>query len=608
MKRFGCFLKAFFSLLTILVIYAIGSSFSDVLIEGFSVLLLVFIAALIVNNTKSFVKPLSLAERGKKEAAVWSTILSAVFMLMLPLHKMLSSDISGAADKLPNPFIALKIILPILLPFCLFILIFQLFNINYISGDNEPLKRIRFFRIYYVAIPIVFVSLLFMASTSYNNYYPDPITVFNAALLKEWDEWHTMGFLLLFKICTLIIKKMHMFIICETIIWIYINNYVIGVLFRKFKSKKVCKAYSLISVIIFTPYMYLQYMVKDVVFSMFLLGFSAAIIDFLSEKKLRWRNCIPLLLFGSLTALMRHMAIYFVIIAAVFLLIYSFIKDKEKIKKSVALVLVPIMSYLLIVNVISYNVLDAKRNPGYIKYGTPLMMLGAIAASGEQIDESDKAIMEKIMPIDEWSKGYNSNPYWVDELSRTWGHIRQNVLKVDEYNMGSDIIKLNAKYFARYPSVYLSAFFKCNSIIWEISCPPDGYEWKPIIPEIPESSLNNITRITKPICDATLDFNIFNFVYWRGGIWLFVLLCSTALMIYKRRLKEIIAILPIAINTALMMLVVPAQDPRFALPMLECGVFFIVYAVFEKKKKTDKKSIEVKLSQDELDNRTVEEI
>ncbi|NLB36082.1 MAG: hypothetical protein GX824_02080 [Clostridiales bacterium] len=79
-------------------------------------------------------------------------------------------------------------------------------------------------------------------------------------------------------------------------------------------------------------------------------------------------------------------------------------------------------------------------------------------------------------------------------------------------------------------------------------------------------------------------------------------------MIYNRRLKEIIAILPIAINTALMMLVVPAQDPRFALPMLECGVFFIVYAVFEKKKKTDKKSIEVKLSQDELDNRTVEEI
>ena len=79
-------------------------------------------------------------------------------------------------------------------------------------------------------------------------------------------------------------------------------------------------------------------------------------------------------------------------------------------------------------------------------------------------------------------------------------------------------------------------------------------------------------------------------------------------MIYKRRFKEIIAILPIAINTALMMLVVPAQDPRFALPMLECGVFFIVYAVFEKKKKTDKKSIEVKLSQDELDNRTVEEI
>lgn len=66
---------------------------------------------------------------------------------------------------------------------------------------------------------------------------------------------------------------------------------------------------------------------------------------------------------------------------------------------------------------------------------------------------------------------------------------------------------------------------------------------------------------------------------------------QTALMIYKRRLKEIIAILPIAINTALMMLVVPAQDPRFALPMLECGVFFIVYAVFEKKKKTDKKAL-----------------
>jgi hypothetical protein len=439
-----------------------------------------------------------------------------------------------------------------------------------------------------------------MASTSYNSYYPDPSEAWNAALLGDWNDWHTMGYILLIKLCTLFIKRIQMFIICQTVFWIYTNNYVVGVLFRRFKSIKVCKAYVIASIVVFTPYMYLQYMVKDVVYSMFMLGLSASILDFLSERKQNWRSCVPMLLFGSLTALLRHSAIIVVVFTAVVLLIYSASKNKTNIVKAFALLMIPIFSFVMIVNVFSFGVLDAKRNPGYVKYGTPMMMLGAVAASGEQIDESDRAIMEKIMPLEDWAAGYNQDPYWVDELSRTWGYIGNNVLKVDEYNLGPDIIWLNAKFLFKYPSVYLSALFKCNSIIWEISCPQDGYEWEPINLDIDESALNIITKITKPIYDATLDFGIFNFIYWRGGIWLFVLMLGTALMIFKRRLKEIIAVLPVAVNTALMMITEPSQDPRFALPTLECAIFFIIYAVFVKRKTETDIEIEQSPAEPEL--------
>jgi hypothetical protein len=90
MGKYSRLPRALFSTIIVVIIYVIGSTFSTGLIEGFSVSLLVFIAALIIINSKSKAKPLKLtpAENGSRRM---ERIAVGCFMVMLPIHKMLSS-------------------------------------------------------------------------------------------------------------------------------------------------------------------------------------------------------------------------------------------------------------------------------------------------------------------------------------------------------------------------------------------------------------------------------------------------------------------------------------------------------------------------------------
>lgn len=116
-------------------------------------------------------------------------------------------------------------------------------------------------------------------------------------------------------------------------------------------------------------------------------------------------------------------------------------------------------------------------NEDYVKYTIPVAMAGAVA-SKEDLPEKDIETLEQIIPIEKWRDYYDK--YYADSLSRTWGSIGENALKLRDKDFQREIILLNAKFLIKYPITYLTAYFDMTSIVWEMGTPSDGYEFIPV--------------------------------------------------------------------------------------------------------------------------------
>ena len=75
---------------------------------------------------------------------------------------------------------------------------------------------------------------------------------------------------------------------------------------------------------------------------------------------------------------------------------------------------------------------------------------------------------------------------------------------------------------------------------------------------------------------------------------MFFLIISIAVLLLKRRRADLIALIPIAIFDALMIITTPSQDPRFVIETIEMALLVVPYAIFVKSKtgRTKKKKQE----------------
>ncbi len=225
-------------------------------------------------------------------------------------------------------------------------------------------------------------------------------------------------------------------------------------------------------------------------------------------------------------------------------------------------------------------------NEEYVKYSVPVSMAGAVA-SKETLDAEDIAVLEEIMPLEKWQSCYDK--YYADSLSRTWGAIGDDALKLRDKDFQKKILLLNAKFLFKYPVTYLTAYFDMTSIIWEMGTPADGYEWIPVT--IYSSALDNYpglaelqiqsnlsTRIQQNFFGHSDQIPVWSSICWRGGFSIFVLLVCSCLLIKKKRSRELLALLPALLLTGILFLANPSQDPRYidSYHMLMC--FFLLVA------------------------------
>ncbi len=427
----------------------------------------------------------------------------------------------------------------------------------------------------------------------------DCMSVYRSIVAGNWRDWHTIGYQIYVSLCMKLgglFGNYHPFAACfvQTVLW-FIIFFRISRILRRCFGKRPEYLWCLANIFMFIPIMYLGVMYKDVIFSMCLLAFCAELLLFIHEKLLHKSNAIGLALSGCGTAMFRHGIVVAVALTLVGLALYYLLKKSGRertnsVKRAVVVICVLLFIFGAYFGVkgIGKYVLYMKGNPPYVKYTVPFYVCGNLASTHPELfNESDIEILEEYLPFDEWKAAYESDIYWGDTLTRTWGYVGKRVNKVDDA-YGFKIVELNARLLLRKPLVYINAITQVTSIVWQIARPADGYEWatrgyysREVHSDKDPAFVSADYGVQNPlglIQQSLYDWPITSFIFYRGGIWVFLLALEAVVILLKRIPRYLFVLTTPLIIVCMLMISCPAQDPRFVLPFVETGMLGFVLA------------------------------
>ncbi|MBQ4270715.1 MAG: hypothetical protein II718_02730 [Clostridiales bacterium] len=512
---------------------------------------------------------------------IFTIVMTAVFVIMFSLREMGKSGLySGDLSSwlYPGPIaLLINIWKYTLLPgsffissfICIRLLLDRLMDEGR-TDEGDKKKTVRICMIIISAVSLIYAFSVIPAI----NTAGDVDSVWTGVANHNWSAWHTFGYQLYVFICSKIFPSIFTVILCDTLIFLILNFYILTVLSEV--STRAVKIYTALGIIASTPYIYLEDMIKDVVFSIGMLALCCGLFRVIRNKEMKKTDMAVIFLIPLFVSLCRHMGIVSVLITFLAAGIYFLKTGKKKISLAFAGgILLHVVIFFLINSVLA-GIMKVDPNPAYVKYSTPIAMIGAAADSGVEFSSEDMASIEKLMPYEKWADCYNR--YYSDDLTRSWGDIGDDAFElsrlVEEEGFGKDIIRINFHLVTEHPVIYLRALFDMNSIIWEMHLP---YECNKIsVAQVqPNDSHYHMFffYLTRKYTKFMDDLSITRALFYRGGVSLFLCGVYAAVMKMKKRSGYLIVLIPSLLNTLMLSITVPAQDTRYILPLILVCIF-----------------------------------
>lgn len=546
-----------------------------------------------------------------KQSVVISAVMAVLWEVMLSVTSLYGTSFKPMSEYLAKrtPFSKELLLFVITFGFIVMTFVSVFAVVHYCVGlfckennskeENDLTVNLGKIRINKCLLPIFILVTVFSVAGLWGYGHPDTLTVYNDAIDNTFNQWHTVCYELFVKACLLLFgEKLYLtpIIIVQAILFIIVQNYVLNVIADNYKTKKACMLYTIASCVIISPIYYVQLVIKDPLFSVFLLGFSAAVFDFVKADKPKAKHFLALAFMGAGASLFRHFAVVIVAVSFVGLFIYQFFSNREKFKKTAvkifASALVPVIAFTGLSSVLGDRILNAKQNPPHVAYTLPIYLTVAVAdaVGRDGLDQETIDTLESKLPVESWCQCYKMNIYWADTVTRDWSYLRELVNTFDEGFL-HNILKCNFRLVLRYPKEYLTALFNITSIVWEIATPgPDGYvvvvgddeQWDG------EITRNTAFKGTWTSLKGTVDNPITKSILWRGGLWVFVGVFCAIILMKKRSFSTLMSFLPVFLYGASLMISCPAQDPRYVISFLQIAIFVAVIAKNEKFIRTEK--------------------
>ena len=523
-----------------------------------------------------------------KRYTIFATVLTVLFLMMLSSTQLITG-FTIAISAVNNRLLKLALLCDAILFYICLIIADYFLNIRAIQKALCPKRKISGINKTKLVCQIIItvVSLLCILSTYPGAYMQDDVTkVWYDVSTNHFDDWHTIGFELFVYLGYLLFKTPYAVIVLQTIIGIWVNWKIISYIDRKDSTHRGIIFYTVVSCLIFTPYAYYQIMMKDIIYSICLVGFVLSILRLMDGEN----SCgvfILAFLSGEGVCLFRHAQIIVFGITAIVICIKLFREGKNEFRKWLVMVSCVVVVYVTIVPIYTYSMdSHVAKNPKYVSYTVPIGMIGAAIANGIEMDESDREVLEEVMPIEDWKRCYYE--YNLDEISRPWGRIGPEkcmVLqeKIEHEGMGKRIIVMNAKLLFAHPIQYLTSFFKANNIVWEIAKPGDiSTEWGlAVLPQNPDKIYYGIPwEITNGFVQSGKYIPGYRSFALRGGIYLYIIIYCIAILYIKGKKSHIVACIPILIASALLLISLPGGHTRYILPLIQNALIFFPIAYY----------------------------
>ena len=454
------------------------------------------------------------------------------------------------------------------------------------SNNNQDSKKNQLCYILCL-LSITILSIIYLC-TAYPGIFTDAdvAVVWDAAVSHYWDDWHTLGYLLYVLLCSQFGDSIFATLVIDTLIGIALNAYILRVL--KDYHINSMKAYTVLLIVSGTYFVYLGYMVKDVVYAFGILALVAGLFRITFTQKIAIIDYVVLCGISLFATLCRHAGIICVLLSLIVVALYYLIKRNFAFfRRLIAIACFHVACYFII-HALLFN--SCIPNPSYIKYGTPMAMIGAAVTHDVEFEPEDIEKLEQVMPLERWGECYHK--YWADSIARRWGTIGSDIDKVQELveqdNYGDFLIKMNAKLLLQHPFIYCEALFDMNTILWEIGLPAD-YSSVSVaqLPCYDYVYYSTFYPFTHGFANFLDNQPLTNALFYRGGASLFLLILYGCVFVIKKKPAYLFCLFPVYINSLLLSITIPAQDTRYVLPAIESALFMTAILFFANSKKNN---------------------
>lgn len=441
--------------------------------------------------------------------------------------------------------------------------------------ENEKPKTIGKTGIYYYTLPIAVASVIYMISALplyAQSDYKAALHFISQGLYPETWSLTWAYFITLLQN----IGGGFSIIILQSLFFIWVNNYVIGIV-TDISGKRGCRVYVFAMILATAPFIQLMTGYRDSIYSTAFLGLMATNIAIAFKGTKERSDRILWFVFSAIIVLFRQEGLYIIIGSCIFQSLYELYMHISTIKQCIIMVCTLVVTYCIFNFGVPFCFnLDVIEKSPSIAFSIPMNNMAGIAAKNLPIDAEDVEIMEKIMPLEEWKENYD--PQNVDPITREYGAVGVRIHNFEKYNLGFDFIRLNAKYFFRYPIEYLEIYARITNIIWEIQ-PTTYNEWAvvyvrdPNMPQSYEFMQTNATELTRLFSDLAYELPVLHSFAFRGGIYLFIIIAGIfAVMYYNKKKINILVFSPIVLGVACLALAIPVPDTRYISNIMVSGI------------------------------------
>ncbi len=489
-------------------------------------------------------------------------ICSLIFLMMLPISNCLNSSL------LIDCSIIIKIIFVLSLIYsCMYIFLTLLEYKSIKKDDCVKTGKI-------ILLLIFVISLLFILTTTTGYFDYDYETIWE--LLQ--NKWQMSGiyppaFWLLSYLCKILFNNPFPIIVLNFFLFAYFCNYAIKLLERETKNIKILILFFLILLFQIVPFDQVRYLNKDTVFSLSFGILILSIYDYLFQNKMTLKIKINLLLFSTMVLIFRYGTSYFLIFFFLILGIMIIKKRQYKNLKFLGFNIVVILLVHIIINYISYDMLNMKPYDKNYAYTIPIYQIAAFANDGYEFRLEDRHYLQNnfYLPIEYMKDNFIKGDG--DALTRFWRLDQTYSQKINDFSY-TGLIKINFHLFQDKPAFYINHFFDLSEILWNIS----GDE-----SELSECYLDGrtnddnikLTFLNKPV-NSFINVFLKSFLFKiriRGGLAIFIIILSLTIIYYKKRYDLLIPFILIFVWCLLLIISMPMLNTRYCLPFINIYPF-----------------------------------